>query len=400
MDDVNRLEAIFTGDNYVESFMAVAKDFMQLTRQDFTELLSDVDTKKLDNIRLKIGNDFINKHSIQGCKPSKKVNNRTIAMDMYDLIVLTNKQIPSQSEIQRLFVKSETQPDQGPEGNPLETARILKELKKDIELLKLRCSQLETENQNIKTKYAELSNKVLNGRADTNTTSKTLSYATNVFKQLSTPTSKRPSTTGDSTDEVFYSTKVKKSKLQGSQAHTPRSSVSIREPKTPNTVFKKPKAQAGARKAASKVASKPKLRKQNGFRGQNVNSAEIAPKKFIHLFVGRIKIDCKNEEVEKSIGGCLTIVDLKPLASKSPRYKCFYLKAPFEEKDKAYNPGNWPNNVLVARYHFPRNNAKITTDSQSETAKESQDNERTVMVDEMEGIDDPDANATINHRTA
>jgi len=183
--------------------------------------------------------------------------------------------------------------------------------------------------------------------------------------------------------------------------NTPKSSKVAQPEKEREKIAAKPThtQEKSSRKPYVQSATKQKARKQNSFRGKNQDQCEIAPKKFIHLFVGKVKLDCKDEEVRESIKEFLNIEEFKRIESKSSRYKCFYLKVPFIMKEEAYNPMNWPNNVHVARYYFPRKESveKRNGNSQLNPSKDpSKDpSSESTAMDADDANDNEDCNITV-----
>jgi predicted Zn-ribbon and HTH transcriptional regulator len=392
MFDQKKLQSIFNGDRYLESFLASLKDFMSLRRMEFGDLVCLTDKEKLENIRQKFGNEVQMKLGLEGYMLINRRAPKQIATDIYDLVSFVNSSQPT--DIQKLFTKTSVENLEISKQNNLFES-LIGPLKIEIDSLKRKCSQLETENIDMKRKYEELNAKVASYDSQRTVISANSNYA-NVFKSLSTPLGKRPSiATEDSNDDVFSVASSKKFRPLYSKAVTLKSSNSAQTVKSVKKATKDTNVQNGSRQISKinqrvekKLITKPKARKQNGFRGQNEDKDDIAPKKYIHLFVGRVKSVCKRDEVYNCIKDFLTIEELKELESKSSRYKCFYLKVPFDQKELAYDPKNWPNNVLVARYHFPRKDSKAK-------AQETRGEDRADLDGAMEVNVDQDCNTTI-----
>lgn len=380
MIDVGNMRRTLERDNYLELFIKSIKDFMSIPRGEVGDLFEVADKEKLENIRLTIGSELLKKMNISHSEyePNKRRSHKLIATDIHDLARLMEFDYVPVQDFNKLFSKTRSQLEDSDAKEQFE--KLLEPLRKEIDVLKRRCKNLENENSNIKNKYEELNAKVTDYKSNKNGAAVSGNYA-NVFKLASTPLKKRTSTAAeDPNDDVFSIASSKKFRSHNNKANTPRVSISSEMPKSlrANTLT--------SNKTTAKKLNKQKPRKQEGFRGQNQKKSEIAPKKYIHLFVGRVKSKCENEEVRRSINEFLTIEEFKQLATKSTRYKCFYLKVPFEQKAIAYDPTLWPNNVLVSRYYFPkksRNDEKqIAQQDQTENASEA--NTEAEASEEME----------------
>ena len=228
MFDQKKLQSIFDGDRYLESFLASLKDFMSLPRMEFAEQLCLNDKEKLENIRQKFGNDVQKKLRLEGYVLINRQARKQIATDIYDLVSFMNSSQPA--DIQNKFTKTSVDMLEMSKQNNNDAVnlfeRLLEPLKIEIESLKRTCRQLETENSDMKRKYEQLSAKVASDDSK-RTDSLANSNYENLFESLSTSLRKRPSIAAeDSNDDVFSVVSSKRSRPLNTNAITLKSSDS------------------------------------------------------------------------------------------------------------------------------------------------------------------------------
>lgn len=390
--------------NITTYFLANVNQLARVPLNDLVTCIKSLNIEVIKYLRKEIAFNLLNHHNLQNnysLKPNSSVN--TFSKEIYTLTQLCIKEKLSESDLNTVFKKI-TQTSHLLNENDLEdiftsmeeihidvknSNNQIKSLIDLIQIQSIRISTLQSENQALKSivqnnnlmlKQIQSHLNIRNLNDDSNhphtshvpNTPKQPMYSTVLASgqnnKKETPRYKRPAQDSPPTnnDQSNKRTRSKSNSNPNKKHQTsyptrpstcPNGQTNIRtfdstnsdDQSKPNDSNENDFKVAGPRKK-SKKASIQKYIKTSG-QGSNVGFKSCERK--IEIYLGRISIDEKFENVKKAVGEIVSISSFDKITTIHSNFQSFKFTISVFDLDKIKDKNNWPRGVVIGRYKKP-----------------------------------------------